>query len=463
MNLANYLKLALPRLEPKAYDHESALREFEETLRAGLAPISAAIGKQPLQVDLEKVAREITQTWAQTDSLEQIGPPKLRVANWTVLSPDFMLRDNSHFAAAYTEAIARADRPRLVASLYTNFLLHYDPAISSFEAWRRGLQYSVQKAVSKSILSPTVRNEKKYRLLTERPWRHLSGLVDSPNALKTFLHDTGLGSGFLTQSRFLQRYTKAHCHEISTKPRLDADDFAFACRIITGPEGIRFEDSRPFYANTLLPPVGHRGSKSLDSLARKFFKEHYGDPRLERHRWVGVDEESQAVMRRLLVAESLDLFFRLIARHAESKHWAYREAFWKHYFGQEVIDDAWVALAPAAAAEVSGQDIGAFGKVQGGDQGQSGLIMRIGDLIVAERSHNGACCVWLAGDPASPEMHRSSYSGQSLRISNWEVQEGVRDRVSHQGSERGGWQVKLSSILHKRAGIAQPSYRHLMP
>ena len=87
-------------------------------------------------------------------------------------------------------------------------------------------------------------------------------------------------------------------------------------------------------------------------------------------------------MRRWLTRASLDLFFKLIDRHALDAQWRYRHAFWLGYLEIGAIADAWLALGSQAFNEAGAiRELGgAYGKLKGGDQGNQPCCCALGHL-----------------------------------------------------------------------------------
>lgn len=203
-----------------------------------------------------------------------------------------------------------------------------------------------------------------------------------------------------------------------------------------------------------------------------FLLRHLDDPRLRPRRWTAAGEEAEALMRRWLTRASLDAFFRLIRDHALDSHWTYREAFWRAYLKAGAIIDAWLALGPDTIAEArSVKDLrGAFGKVEGAGvvANHSVLLMRVGDLVFCEWSHNGSLRAWLANGRTTPQLGRSSYDSATLRQRclpfplNWRKKGGSTDGrgLRHMSSPNGHWQGSVARLIerHTRLRLTERDY-----
>ena len=184
-----------------------------------------------------------------------------------------------------------------------------------------------------------------------------------------------------------------------------------------------------------------------------FFLRRFGDPRLpsKKHRWSGVPDSVKHVLVRWLVKQTLDEFFRLLDETALDRHWRYREAFWKAYFRQDLIDDAWFALSADATRllkRIQGHRESTTAALRGAQGNQSVLLLRMSaGVTVAEWSHNGSCRIWLDGNRSAPLLYRSDYSGGELR-------NGSDLSKRHDGSEYGRWQDAIARWLRDNTGAS---------
>lgn len=226
---------------------------------------------------------------------------------------------------------------------------------------------------------------------------------------------------------------------------------------------LRFAHRRVAIIEGLLSPW-LQSQKAVDEQARKAVQEwlliQFNDPRLPIHAnkgWQGVGLEYKKVMYRWLVGESLNQFFEIIDRVAQESHWKYRKAFWKAYYDAGVLDEAWVALGPDAkyyAERIFGERLSA-GELQNlTDKKHSVLVVRIGDLVLADWSHNGKCRAWKVGDKSCPETYKSQYSGFALKAPSMKIVDThLEDGISHQGSENYRWQSRLAEFIYDQTGI----------
>jgi hypothetical protein len=84
---------------------------------------------------------------------------------------------------------------------------------------------------------------------------------------------------------------------------------------------------------------------------------------------------------------------------------------------------------------------------------QSVLLMRLGDLVIAEWSHNGAMRFWKADSKAAPEFHLTDYNGADLRSGSIKVKagSGYRDAIVHMPN--GQWMMWAGNAIEFHTGV----------
>jgi hypothetical protein len=169
------------------------------------------------------------------------------------------------------------------------------------------------------------------------------------------------------------------------------------------------------------------------------------DPRIERSRWVDVDEEAKRVMRRWLTRASLEQFLDVVDRTAQSHMWAARRRFWGAYYEHKYMLEAWVAFAREGAelaAEKENPAIENFGVLASSAKSNHAvLIMQIGELTVADWSHSGKCHIWLSKNPSAPKLYRSYSRDELINDSDFEKKHG------------GQWQLEVHDFIRRHTGI----------
>lgn len=189
---------------------------------------------------------------------------------------------------------------------------------------------------------------------------------------------------------------------------------------------------------------------------------HAGDPRINRARWRPVEEaasDAYAVILRWLTQASVRQFFDIVSETMTDRPdmWAERRKFWTQYLDAEMISAAWVAFgsdgasrADRAATLTNDKSLSMFGRLGSGSGRSSqhaALIMKIGDLTIAEWSHNGKFNIWSLKDKHHPPLFRHN----TRRLPDYDPSELMNAPVS--GSHMSGWQFKLARIIRDETGM----------
>lgn len=202
----------------------------------------------------------------------------------------------------------------------------------------------------------------------------------------------------------------------------------------------------------------------------RFLLDTLGDPRVKPARWTAAGEDAVALIRRWLTKASLDAFFGLIRSHALDHHWRYREAFWSAYLHAGAIDDAWLALAKVVHANArSIKELrGTFASLDGYgvDPQHSVLLMRIGNTIFCEWSHNGKIRAWPIDWKEAPRLTQATYSRSELVRQCLPFPPNQRGRggdatgkgLTHASSSTGHWQESVAELIAQRTRLRLPRY-----
>jgi len=233
---------------------------------------------------------------------------------------------------------------------------------------------------------------------------------------------------------------------------------------------LRFPEPEPAgaMARALLAPwlaASRPPNEEVRAAVQDFLLKHLRDPRLHPQLWRRAGEEVVGLIRRWLVKVSLETFFELIRKHALDRHWTYREAFWSAYFRADVIQDAWLGLGEQVHREANAiRDLnGAFGRLEGyGVQsGQSILLLRLGDTVFCEWSHNGKLRAWPVSWDIAPKLGKPAYSRRELVKNGLTFPMNARGTggsvdgsgLRHAGSDSGSWQGSAALLISNRLRI----------
>jgi hypothetical protein len=195
--------------------------------------------------------------------------------------------------------------------------------------------------------------------------------------------------------------------------------------------------------------------------------EKFRDPRI--YSWPGLRgadgqvrrDRCMATIRRWLSIEYLDLFIRIIESTAVDRQFQPRKAFWLKYFERDKITDVTLILASdadraarAARSRETRTEYMKWSKLNAALPNQSVLLMRLGDLIIAEWSHSGALRFWMATNEAAPEFHLPEYHGNQLRQGSLKIKVGneLKDAIIHHENRQ--WMRWSSNAISHYTGVS---------
>ena len=216
---------------------------------------------------------------------------------------------------------------------------------------------------------------------------------------------------------------------------------------------------------------------------QRFLLDNVGDPRSQPARWLQMEQalvergygdeahELTMVLKRWLVRASFELFFKLVmASTSDRQQWARREKFWRYYMEHDHVTEAWFILGDQAERQAKAQrqaldSAGGFGRIRsGGNSTQSALLMRIGDLVIAEWSDNGSSCFWRPGAPHMPKWYDDWYDGIYLRASSIMKSAAIRQAKGQPQSilweaksHVAAWEYRFSEHIQHLTGIRNPN------
>jgi hypothetical protein len=234
----------------------------------------------------------------------------------------------------------------------------------------------------------------------------------------------------------------------------------------------KLDEFRVFFADRILGVWAN--TQPLETTRKTlcdFFLRHYGDPRLAGNRtfqWRGVSQKSLNVLLAWLTGDTLRLFMKILEDTADDI-WRHRQAFWMAYYNQQHIEEAWVVLGEEAASRARRLRISdsslVYGRLYGSAPDKSVLIMRMGDLILVEWSHDGALRAYRQSAPDIPELYQTNYQASELRaVKSLDFHDGanMNPELRHSGSDSGSWQRKARDFFRKNVGVYLPDREILL-
>ncbi len=215
----------------------------------------------------------------------------------------------------------------------------------------------------------------------------------------------------------------------------------------------------------LLPWQNREPTPEVREYIERFLLEHYRDIRVDSSRWNDVSEGAKQIILRWLTKASLEQFLQVVDLTASSadarRMWPARRKFWYAFYNRGYMQEAWVVFGRDGANRARGLgnsnegEILAFGRTTGSgfQANHAVLLMRIGDIIVADWSHMGKCHIWLGNNPKAPKLYGIQYNRSELTNSSDFEQVHI-----------GRWQDIVYRFLnrHVRAPLSGPEYFELM-
>lgn len=433
--------------------------------------------KPPTQAELAQVWRQAKLSMDKRLGLADISRRQLNLIPWIMFErfdEHPPLADDQEFLKAFCRRVEAIGSGKAIVATVLAFLQHYPDHSPLFDEWRRAASHLLSSCGRPRCLRLSACAAKAGFFQTDGPRMLWQCIEESQKPVEELLGELCL-SGPRARLGFVRAAFLAGTAKVFNsleRGNLRAEDlqrlFDFALDTENQGRRLRFDDPRCIreLAGSLLLPFAHgTPDPALKPLIQEFLLRHLGDPRLERGRWRNVCPEACGVMLSWLVVKTLEDFFRLLEYTAQGdevaqRHWRSRKAFWTAYLKAGVIRDAWIVLSSLPDREASrrlGIQPEAYGRLERGPNVQPNhavLILRIGQLLITDWSHNGMYRVWNLGGPnaqVAPQPYRRTYSRQQL----------VRN-PDHEGRHSGNWQNRLAGYIADHTGI-RLNQRDYMP
>jgi hypothetical protein len=412
------------------------------------------------QIDYDGLISRL-RTLSLSGHLSRLSPREIRLGASCLFEGRPALADDAVFLDNFLN-LARSINSRItVKRLIHAYCLHFDrshPAIKriadflkdvisayvgrSGQDWRtRHLEYQ--------IFDPNVAPERlaKLAINSANPRTELEKI-----GLRGQLLASGLSAAVFMQGLTLLR------QNLESHPKLaDVERLINWVRADNG--SIYYSAYRGSFANALLLPWSRQiPEEAIRQKIQSFLLDNLSDPRVDAGAWIGVDPVARDVMIRWLAQATLEQFLRVVDSVAERQQWNYRRAFWTAYIDRRVVSNAWVVFGTNGAqfarrlADSSADSLmRRFGTLGGAGADQAVLLLHIGNLIIADWSHNGRLRIWLHRNPNAPQFSSQSYLASDLRT-------GSDFDTVHLPPD--GWQSKAEAYIRRHTGIRldRPDY-----
>lgn len=413
----------------------------------------------PITEDLEDVAERLRAA-SKVDGFQRLLRRDWSKAAWCLWLPGHELAKDNGFLKSYLTTIKQTNRRSLYKKLISAYLRDFDPERANIELIGQFLAQTVTK-----FDWVWAERQRQYQLFEPAaPKQIASQFLESEARFAELLSEIGL-SGDL-QNQGMAAAVFRNC--LATIKKMSGNEQAPVIdRLLdwaVEDNHLRYPESANLLADALLVPWRDvTPKKAIQSKIEDFLLEHYKDPRFPTApgtRWTAVDEETKHIFLRWLVGAALQQFLQVVDKVAMPTQWKYRKAFWLTYYNRGAIDEAWVAFAwdgQLQARKSFGTRKG-FGELNGpGIQPDHAvLLMRMGDLTIADWSHNGKCHIWTASNRYAPRMYQKSYNKRTLTRSS------SNKGVIHSAARHGTWQDKIAQYIAKNTGL-RLTYSDYMP
>lgn len=358
------------------------------------------------------------------------------------------------------KALDEARRPmKWARPLFFTYVEKFNPRDAVFKrlAEHAGKFFDSPKFPSSPGLINFVRTSNLFHL-TEGPKQIAKSIQASKKDIRTWVANNELWPSFLS-TPFAEASFHAYLNVTDDIKRSIEFINTTLDWAVESPKNLRYSSSRARLADALLLPW--RNGQPSDQVKSKliaFLINYYDDPRIKKNLWQGVSAESIQVLISWINGRTLDAFFRILEATADSI-WQYRQKFWNAYFKQGHIDEVWVALGSDAANYLRRLDETKqlkYANLLGvTDATQSVLLIRIGQIVFCEWSHNGRLRAQRVDAQYAPKMYESYYYADNLRFTSLDFnnKQTQDPGLVHFSSQTGGWQDRARLFIQKNIGL----------
>jgi hypothetical protein len=318
----------------------------------------------------------------------------------------------------------------------------------------------------------------------QRVGKELLTGTDADAVLRRASLHAGVYSGNLVQSALT-----SICDEVADSHRSNA---ATNCENLLGlltrmGDAAVSSATRPLLVRALLKPWANTApDNDLRVRIQRFALKQYGDPRFDTSKWSAFSQALQtrgysqdmeslkAILLQWLNRAAFEIFFKLIGQSTSApEQWAAREEFWRHYLEHNHIKRAYFMLGSDAERRARPywqklQEAGGYGLIDSdANPDHSAFLMEIGDVIIAEWTHNGSSCFWKPDAVHRPIFGAKRYDGSLMRATDKMKVAAYRQAVSlrsdslwialphnpPRSSYKRGWHSKFAFQIREWTGI----------
>lgn len=420
----------------------------------------------PLATDLHQI-RETFMAAERASSWDDIDHKMWKKACWVLWAGGEPLAANKMFLNKYIEYCQANKSSRITKSLINAYLKDFKPDLVGRKIVAKFIRENLTNQRLSKLLKRWIDRDLIYFLFDENKDFKLDAgkYISSEDKASDFLFQMGL-DGQLESANYSQELYESVAKYYRQNISKSDEPLDLYLKLLDISEldnqELRYPQKKITLIHALLHPwISKNPPQDILRSTLDFILKHFKDLRTADggRNWVGVDEDAQRVFRKWLASKTLEQFFSIIKKTAKDDHWKYRHKFWKAYYEDGFIDDAWVALGKDSRSEAKSQSrhgdelIAANVKGVGVKADHSVLIFKVAGLIITEWSHDGKCRIWCESNRKSPAMYEMNYEAEKLR-------ENENEGFNHHSSERYGWQKKIADYIQRYTGIKMPAYKY---
>lgn len=420
--------------------------------------------------DILQIAKEVYECVVRSG--QPLSRRQVREAPWCLWHKDAALAEHPQVLSAVFDAVAVSKRPSAFSALATAFAEHFDLTKAGMNEASLCLQQLTQRWKD----TPWAQLHRDFAFFDTRvgPERLAAAVIaqnrPAPDIIRGYnIGAMGAKSGYVRAVTVSLLDQLANGGEPDHLRRLEKVE-RYALDEHGEPS---FDGLLGKIAEALLKPFGQsRPEKTIRDRFLSLLLRVLGDPRIPspKNKWYHVPAFLTGIIRGWLTEQSLRQFVDVVAETTERPDtWAYRGAFWMAVYEAGLISEAWVAFGSGGArlARRIFGNAASFGRLEaeskGVDEGHTILLLRIGDGVVADWSHNGKCNIWSdANSRSAPKLYRQVYGSDEVRIrkgsGNYESE--AEFSVMHMSSETYSWQRKVAERLYKMTGVRVPPSKY---
>ena len=456
-------KLEIPKFE---HTYPSLLEASYDELKiiAGDLPM-----REPPAIELEYIYHELLQAHKAGTPFDQVSSNVLRHAPYVIFTYPRdayeRLADEHDFYHRYTLWLMQKARAVAIRTMLKVFIKEYPVNRYFFEKWRKALKIILEQRTDPGLAIWKERVNRFYLLDEDGPLRFGALLHRESKPLDELLEVAGLKNELAVQG-FLPRAFESCLaeHERIAEGNQGFDSFRRIVELSkyrnpqTGQMGLRFWELRSRLAKALILPFESSDPpEEYKNEIQSFLNKNLRDPRFPNHFWPESAQDARAIMLRWLAKQTLRDFFRILKETADDI-WKYREEFWGAYLDAGYILEAWAILGSNARqmARKVFKEKRIFGELKGASSKQSVLLMRIGNLIIAEWSHSGKCRIWNIDDPTYSDT-QPPLNIQNRPYHASELRTACNAEESHFSSANWLWQSHVAQHIKRMANIKYPN------